>query len=221
MAHSASRLARALLAVEVVRSALRDSHGSTIVPGRIGPDTSAVVARRAFTFSVAYGNEVAQQTAGLVDTVRRGSRVETYPRFQMEAVPLLLATSTVSLNEADPAALVERNRVAVEHVVNAINRATAPASEEAATNGKGTTAPRRPLTVPETTTPNRHPGPNPTRPKGLRNRSRARKPIKQWHLFGWRLACLNLYLRFRLARMSAPTRNSAWTGRVAALSPCV
>ena len=80
MAHSASRLARALLAVEVVRSALRDSHGSTIVPGRIGPDTSAGAARRAFTFSVAYGNEVAQQTAGLVDTVRRGSRVETYPR---------------------------------------------------------------------------------------------------------------------------------------------
>jgi hypothetical protein len=93
---------------------------------------------------------------------------------------------------------VERNRVAVEHVVNAINRATAPASEEAATNGKGTTAPRRPLTVPETTTPNRHPDPNPKRPKGLRNRSRARKPMKQWHRFGWRLACLNLYLRFVL-----------------------
>jgi len=72
----------------------------------------------------------------------------------------------VSLNEADPAALVERNRVAVEHVVNAINRATTPASEEAATNGKGTTAARRPLTVPETTTPNRHPGPNPHEAKG-------------------------------------------------------
>jgi hypothetical protein len=220
MAHSASRLARALLAVEVVRSALRDSHGSTIVPGRIGPDTSAVVARRAFTFSVAYGNEVAQQTAGLVDTVRRGSRVETYPRFQMEAVPLLLATSTVSLNEADPAALVERNRVAVEHVVNAINRATAPASEEAATNGKGT-RPAASFDGAGDYYSQSSPWPEPHEAKGTAQPVESSETNQAVAPLWMALGVPQPLLEVRLARMSAPTGNSAWTGRVAALSPCV